>query len=134
MLTPLLILSLLCRLAALGWSLLLLRRMRDLRMLALSILLGVLTFRTLLALDGDFPEPSIWSVPELLVGLSALLTVYYLERLLVAKERSEQALRSSEAHFRSLVENAIDVVAVLDDAGRFVYVSPSVSLVLGYAP
>jgi PAS domain S-box-containing protein len=71
---------------------------------------------------------------EFVISVSALLTVYYFDRLNRAKLRSEQALRSSEAHFRSLIENAIDIVAVLDAAGRFVYVSPSVERLLGYTP
>jgi len=69
-----------------------------------------------------------------LVGVMALGTVLFLARVLRQKEASEQALRSSEGHFRSLVESAIDIVAVLDAAGRFLYVSPSVERVLGYRP
>ena len=46
--------------------------------------------------------------------------------LLDALERGE--------HFRSLVRNASDVVTVVDRAGAFTYVSPSMAWVLGHPP
>lgn len=50
------------------------------------------------------------------------------------RRRLEEALRSSEEHFRSLIENASDVITVLDAAGTIRYESPSVERVLGYRP
>jgi PAS domain S-box-containing protein len=64
----------------------------------------------------------------------ALLSAALVARLLRERQRATQALEHSETLFRSLVENAIDIVAVLDHAGRFLYVSPSVERVLGYRP
>ena len=49
-------------------------------------------------------------------------------------DAAEAALRASEARFRALVEHASDLIAILDTAGRFRYVSPSHQRVLGYAP
>ena len=49
-------------------------------------------------------------------------------------KRAEEALRRSEEHFRSLIENAQDVIAVVDPDGVITYASPSVSEVLGYEP
>src|SRR5579871_6302704 len=43
----------------------------------------------------------------------------------------EERLRQSELHFRSLIENTSDVIAVLDNQGRFKYASPSIIRVLG---
>jgi PAS domain S-box-containing protein len=43
----------------------------------------------------------------------------------------EVALRRSEARFRSLIENAADVISILDEEGRFRYESPSAKRVLG---
>ncbi len=45
-----------------------------------------------------------------------------------------QSLRQSEAYFRSLIENALDVITVLDSEARIRFTSPSVERVLGYKP
>ncbi len=52
----------------------------------------------------------------------------------VDRARTEAALRRSEEHFRSLIENASDIVTILGDNGVFQYASPSVERVLGYPP
>ena len=44
------------------------------------------------------------------------------------------ALQKSEARFRALIENSIDVTAIVDADLRLQYVSPSVTRVLGYEP
>jgi PAS domain S-box-containing protein len=48
------------------------------------------------------------------------------------RARVEEALRKSEEHFRSLTENASDIVTILGDDGILRYVSPSVQRLLGY--
>ena len=50
------------------------------------------------------------------------------------RARSEDKLRRSEEYFRSLIENASDIVTVVGENGVFQYASPSVERVLGYAP
>jgi PAS domain S-box-containing protein len=48
------------------------------------------------------------------------------------REEAFQAVRRSEEHFRSIIENTSDVVAVVELDGRIRYESPSVERVLGY--
>ena len=48
--------------------------------------------------------------------------------------QAEEALRRSEQHFRSLIEQASDVITVLDKSGAVLYESPSLERALGYAP
>lgn len=43
------------------------------------------------------------------------------------------ALQKSEARFRLLAENALDVISLHDPDGRYTYISPSCQRVLGYA-
>lgn len=47
--------------------------------------------------------------------------------------RALLALQRSEEHFRSLIENALDIIFILKPDGSFHYVSPSVRI-LGYQP
>jgi PAS domain S-box-containing protein len=48
------------------------------------------------------------------------------------RHRVEQALRESEARYRTLIDNAHDVVTILDLEGRIRYQSPQLERVLGY--
>ena len=57
-----------------------------------------------------------------------------LARDITEQKRAESALRRSEAHFRSLIENALDIITVLDAEGVILFESPSVRRVLGYQP
>ena len=49
-------------------------------------------------------------------------------------QQTERALQKSEARFRAVVENAPDIVAVVDEKGSVEYLSPSVEAMLGYTP
>jgi PAS domain S-box-containing protein len=46
----------------------------------------------------------------------------------------DKALEDSERHFRSLIENANDIIMIIDRGSRVRYVSPSVKRFLGFAP
>ncbi|MCC6313929.1 MAG: PAS domain S-box protein [Thermomicrobiales bacterium] len=48
--------------------------------------------------------------------------------------RAQQAVRASEARFRSLIANATDMVVILDGDGAFRYASPAVRATLGWRP
>jgi len=48
--------------------------------------------------------------------------------------RLQRVLRRSEERFRSLTENAFDIVAILDRDSRIQYLSNSVEGILGYSP
>ncbi len=50
------------------------------------------------------------------------------------RKRTEEELRRSEERFRSLVQNASDIITVVDAEGTIRYVSPAVKRVLGYRP
>lgn len=48
------------------------------------------------------------------------------------RKRTEEALRRSEERFRSLIENALDIITIINRDGTIYYASPSVEKVLGY--
>jgi PAS domain S-box-containing protein len=53
---------------------------------------------------------------------------------IIERHNAEQSLLNSEKHFRALIENALDIVTVLDPQANFTFQSPSTEIVLGYAP
>ena len=63
--------------------------------------------------------------PEYLLCISSDITEQY---------RAEEALRQNEQRFRALIENATDMIVIIDNQFRFRYLSPSVRRILGYVP
>ncbi len=57
-----------------------------------------------------------------------------LEKEIAARNDAEKTLKESEEYFRSLIENALDIITVLDSKGTILFESPSVERLLGYKP
>jgi PAS domain S-box-containing protein len=78
----------------------------------------------------------------LLLRVARFRELYAIERArvaaagerLAASEHLARQLQASEARYRSLVENSLDIVCVLDAAGRFRDVSPRCTDVWGHPP
>ncbi len=79
--------------------------------------------------SGEIRDVEVHSGPIEMKGRTVLYSIIndVTERL-----RAEAALRESESYFRTVIENASDVVAILEPNGRIVYNSPSIETVLGY--
>jgi len=50
------------------------------------------------------------------------------------KRVAQEAMRRSEASFRSLIENSSDIISILSQSGVMLYQSPSIEPILGYRP
>ena len=84
---------------------------------------------------GIEPASGVWQAtiyPLVRDGDVTALAVVLLD--VSGQRRMELELRRSEERFRALVQNATDVVVVLDAAGTVQYASPSARRVLGYDP
>jgi diguanylate cyclase (GGDEF)-like protein/PAS domain S-box-containing protein len=69
----------------------------------------------------------------LLIALPLLgLALWYSAKVVAPLQT--RVLRQNEARFRSLVQNASDIIVVLDEQQVVRYVSPSIERVLGYQP
>jgi diguanylate cyclase (GGDEF)-like protein/PAS domain S-box-containing protein len=87
--------------------------------------------RGVMSVAGGEPLPA--GVGDGLARLGSSVAMA-LERVNLAEDlrRSTDNLKSSEARFRSLVQNSSDVITLLDEEGRISYVSPAVEKLLGY--
>jgi PAS domain S-box-containing protein len=63
---------------------------------------------------------------------SALLSAIAKRQAQHDREQAERALRQSEEHFRTLIENSSDIITVLNAKGKILFESPSIERILGY--
>jgi diguanylate cyclase (GGDEF)-like protein/PAS domain S-box-containing protein len=70
----------------------------------------------------------LWDESGQLRGYSKVM------RDITERREAEESVRRSEERFRSLVQNASDIITILDEAGTVRYQSPSVEAVLGFEP
>jgi len=55
-------------------------------------------------------------------------------RDITVRKQTEEALRKSEEYFRTITQNASDVLFTVDERGTIIYVSPSAERIVGYKP
>jgi PAS domain S-box-containing protein len=132
------ILSITIRLAAMGWSIVLLRRMRDWRMGFLTAMLGLMALRQTLTL---LMTRESWSIsftaqatemPGLVVSILAFAAVIFLERIIMEEEKVKKEMRESEERSRLLLDSTAEGIYGLDLQGNCTFCNPACLRLLGY--
>jgi two-component system cell cycle sensor histidine kinase/response regulator CckA len=101
-LSLILLVSIVIRIIALGWSIRLLAHLRDWRMGFLSAMLALMALRQTLTLVGSATSTKIsvtaqpTELPGLVVSILAFLSVLFLERIITERRTIKETLRSSE--------------------------------------
>ncbi|MGB3509993.1 MAG: EAL domain-containing protein [Microcoleaceae cyanobacterium] len=72
-------------------------------------------------------ETAIASQQQLVVMIAII-------RNITERKQAEKALQNNERRFRALIENATDIILIIDTEGISRYVSPSLRKILGYIP
>jgi len=136
--SPLHVVSLAIRLAALVWSIAVVRRLRDWRMATLTALLALMVASEAVVLVG---EARGWSVttlfrmaelPNLLVSVLALLAVVVCGWVIGAYRRVDQALTMEKAYLEELFESAPQATVLVDNESRVLRANHEFTRLFGY--
>ena len=57
-----------------------------------------------------------------------------LENEVRKRKRANELLIQSQEYTQSIVDNSLDLIAILDDKGNFLFLSPSAERIVGYKP
>jgi len=80
--------------------------------------------------DGSLVDVSVLGTPIRVGG--SQLGVYAIYRDITARKQAEEAVRINEQHYRTVIEDATDIISILDRNGNVSFISPSLTRVLGY--
>ena len=81
--------------------------------------------------DGRTFPVSVYASPIVVAGRTAGLRGVIVD--VTERKEAEERLHQREILFRSLIQNASDMIQILDREGRIVYESPSTATIMGYA-
>ena len=121
---------LLVRTAAFGWSVLLLRRLRDWRIGVLSCLLLLLIVDPLLIATPAGLDPA-WPWLALSLSVVALALVVFLGRSFDDHRAATEALQIEKAYFEHLFANAPESMLLADAAGHIERVNAEFTRLFG---
>ncbi len=130
---PIITTSILLRLLGVGYSVILLYRVRDLRFGFLTAMLSLMAMRQFLTLQSG--ATGLAELPGLAVSVLALLTVYYLSEYVEQEGCTKREMRAKNEQlrsFRKAVEHAGHAIFLTDPDGTITYANPAVETVTGY--
>ncbi|MCU4718271.1 bacterio-opsin activator domain-containing protein [Halapricum hydrolyticum] len=127
------LLSVSLRVVGVGYSALLLYRVRDLRFGFLTLMLTLMAVRQALTLS--VANPGIEELPGLIVSGLAVLTVYYLSQYVRQEERTKARLTAKNDQlrgFRKAIRHVGHGIFITDTDGTIEYANPAVETLTGY--
>ena len=98
------------------------------------ILLGAALFAAPAVVILDESNDDRVTALAALSGVAAILVAWRIARLVADANQSREVISESEARFRALVQNATDIVSVLEYGGGITYASPAIVEILGCPP
>ena len=83
--------------------------------------------------NGGAVDVNLWTAP-LVDADGRVVATMAMYADMTARRNAEEALRSSQKYHRALLENCLDIIAVINPSATYQYVSPSVEAILGFTP
>ncbi len=133
---PVVVLSLVLRVAAVLLALLLWARRRDWRMGLVAAPLLALALSELPAVSGHLHPATglnLAIITELLVSLSVVVAVLYLDQIMEAHDRALRALSLEKASMEQLFESAPDALVLVDNDSRILRLNSRFTRLFGYS-
>ena len=122
------------RIVGVGYSLVLLYRVKDARFGFLTIMLALMAARQTATLQAG--NPGIEELPGLVVSIFAVLTVYYLSRYVEQEAEIRETIQTKNDRlrtFRKAIEHAGHAIFLTDTDGTITYANQAVESVTGYS-
>ena len=134
---PILVASILLRLFGVGYSIVLLYRVRDGRFAFFTLMLSLMALRQILTLSELSATVGLQldELPGLVVSVLAVLTVYYLSQYVAHEEEIKETIREKNETlrgFRKAIEHAGHGIFITDREGTIEYANPAVEPLTGY--
>lgn len=120
------IISIVIRLVAMGWSIIILRRIRDWRVGLMTAMFGLMALRQVFTLIKEkeswaiLVEAQLIELPGLVVSILAFLVAVFLGRLICQEVETKEALRKSEQHVRNILDSIFILIGLMTPDGTLI--------------